>query len=159
MSMQQIESGVTRDIYPMPAFVTLTVPDVERAVDWYVRGLDFVPLFTLPGPDGRPALVHLRRWRYQDVLVRPGTPTGDGDAWVPSVMAVAEELDALAGRARAHGGGAVEGPLDTPWSTRDLVVTDPFGNRLVYTAHRPDGERDEVFEERIRELAREQGLS
>lgn len=153
----QIDPGVTRDIYPMPAFVTLTVPDLDRAVDWYVDGLDFISLFTMPGRDGRPMLVHLRRWRYQDVLVRQGEPA-TGGAWAPSVMAVAEDLPALAERARAHGGGTVEGPYDTPWNTRDLTVTDPFGNRLVYTARRPEGERDEAFSDRIRQLAAEQGL-
>jgi hypothetical protein len=46
---------ITRDIYGMPTFVTFTVVDVERTVDWYVNGLDFIPLFTMPGPDGNPA--------------------------------------------------------------------------------------------------------
>jgi catechol 2,3-dioxygenase-like lactoylglutathione lyase family enzyme len=31
------------------------------------------------------------------------------------------------------GRSAVEGPLDTPWNTRDLRVTDPDGHRLVFT--------------------------
>src|SRR5690349_8156521 len=117
--MQIVDPVVTRDIYPMPAFVTLVVPDLERAVDWYVNGLDFVVLFTMPGMDGQPLLVHLRRWRFQDILVRRGD-SQPGGAWTPSVMARAEDLDALAARARAHGGGAVEGPSDTPWNTRDL---------------------------------------
>jgi hypothetical protein len=47
---------VTRDIYGMPTFVTFTVADVERTVDWYVNGLDFISLFSMPGPDGSPAL-------------------------------------------------------------------------------------------------------
>lgn len=62
-------------------------------------------------------------------------------------------------RARAHGGGDVSDPADTPWNTRDVNVTDPDGYRLVYTARRPEGERDEAFGARITELAREQGLS
>src|SRR5512143_1995760 len=99
--MQIVDPGVTRDIYPMPAFVTLTVPDVDRTVDWYVNGLDFVALFTFPGMDGRPLMVHLRRWRYQDILVRRGEPAAGG-AWTPSVMVLAEELEPLAARARAH---------------------------------------------------------
>ena len=74
------------------------------------------------------------------------------------MMAVAEQLDPLAARARAHGGGTVEGPFDTPWNTRDLISTDPDGHRLVLTAHRPEGERDERFGQRIRQLAQEQGL-
>jgi uncharacterized glyoxalase superfamily protein PhnB len=153
--MEPIAPEVTRDIYPMPAFVTLVVADVGRTVDWYVNGLDFVVLFTMPGPAGNPALVHLRRWRYQDILVRPGDePPARGATF--SVMAVAEELDALAQRARAHGGGTVEGPVDTPWNTRDVRTTDPDGYPVVFSARRPEGERDERFGEMIQQMAREQ---
>jgi len=153
--MDTYTPGSTRDIYGMPAFVTLTVTDVERTVDWYVNGLDFIALFTMPGPDGTPALVHLRRWRYQDILVRPGKPPAGGE-WTVSVMADAEELTAIAARARAHGGGQVDGPLDTAWNTRDLRTTDPDGYAVVYTARRPEGEQDERFSEMIRRQAREQ---
>ncbi len=154
-----LDTGITRDIYPMPAFVTLTVGDVQRTVDWYVEALGFVSLFAMPGPDGRPALVHLRRWRYQDILVVPGTPQPAGGV-VVSVTAVAEELDEVAERARAHaarvGAGSVEGPLDTPWNSRDLRTTDPDGYALVLTARRPEGQRDAAFEERITALAADQ---
>jgi catechol 2,3-dioxygenase-like lactoylglutathione lyase family enzyme len=148
-----METTVTKDIYPMPAFVTLTVPDIAATTDWYATALDFVVLFTMPGPDG-PSLVHLRRWRYQDILIRPGLAE-PGRGWEISVAALAEELPGLAGRVRAHG-GAVEGPLDTPWNTRDVRVTDPNGYRLVYTARRPEGERDERFSQMIQRLAGEQ---
>jgi catechol 2,3-dioxygenase-like lactoylglutathione lyase family enzyme len=154
-----LQTGVTRDIYPMPAFVTLTVSDVGRTVDWYVEALGFVSLFTIPGPDGAPALVHLRRWRYQDLLVVPGTPQPAAGA-VVSVAALAEEFDAIAERARAHaartGVGAVEGPLETRWNTVDLRTTDPDGYPLVLTARRAEGRHDEAFEQRITELASQQ---
>lgn len=154
-----LQTGITRDIYPMPAFVTLTVADVRRTVDWYVEALGFVPLFTMPGPDGEPALVHLRRWRYQDLLVRPGTPQPATGA-VVSVSALAEELDGIAERARAHadgsGAGSVEGPVETPWNTVDVRTTDPDGYPLVFTARRPEGRRDAAFEQRITELAGDQ---
>jgi catechol 2,3-dioxygenase-like lactoylglutathione lyase family enzyme len=149
--MDVIEPVVTRDIYGMPAFVTLAVADLDRTVDWYTNGLDFVVLFTLPG------LVHLRRWRYQDILVREGSaPTGG--QWTLSVMAEASALPELVARAQAHGGGLVEGPLDTPWNTRDVRATDPDGYTVVYTARRPEGERDEVFSAMIeQEAARQLG--
>ena len=154
-----LQTGISRDIYPMPAFVSLTVADVRRAVDWYVDALGFVDLFTMPGPDGDPVLVHLRRWRYQDVLVRPGTPA-PGAGVVVSAGALAEELDGIAARARAHvartGAGSVEGPLETPWNTVDLRTTDPDGYPLVFTARRPEGRRDAAFEQRITELAADQ---
>ena len=153
--MEELNTDVTRDIYPMPAFVTFAVADVERTVDFYVGALDFVELFRMPGPGGGAALVHLRRWRYQDILVRPG-PAEVGHGWGVSIAALAEDLPALVERARAHGGGEVSDPTDTPWNTRDVNITDPDGYRLVYTARRPEGERDEAFGARIVALAREQ---
>ncbi len=153
MTEPTLDTGITTDIYPMPAFITIDSSDVDRTVDFFVDGLDFVSLFTMPGPDGTPMLVHLRRWRYQDILVRRGAP-GPGSGWSFSVAALAEELPALADRARAH--GTVDGPTDTPWNTRDLTVTDPDGYRIVFTARRPAGERDEVFGAEIRRLAAEQ---
>jgi catechol 2,3-dioxygenase-like lactoylglutathione lyase family enzyme len=153
--METISPEVTKDIYGMPAFVTLVVADIERTVDWYTNGLDFIVFFTMPGPDGIPALVHLRRWRYQDILVRAGQASGGGE-WSISVMALVEQLAGIAERAREHGGGTVEGPVDTPWNTTDVTTTDPDGYRLVYTARRPEGRRDERFGAMIQELAREQ---
>ncbi len=154
----ELQTGITHDIYPMPAFATLEVADVHRTVAWY-EALGFVSLFTMPGPDGAPLLVHLRRWRYQDVLVRPGTPAAAGGQSL-SIAGVAEELDGIAERVRDHsartGSGSVEGPLDTPWNTRDLRLTDPDGYRLVVTARRPEGTRDARFERHIRDLAAEQ---
>src|SRR5258705_11995634 len=133
---------ITRDIYGMPAFVTFTVADLARTVDWSVNALDFVELFSMPGPQG-PVLVHLRRWRYQDILVRPGrSPAPGGGGWTYSVSADIDELDALAERAWKHGGGAVQGPFDTAWNTRDLHATDPDGYTVVYTAHRPPAQQD-----------------
>jgi catechol 2,3-dioxygenase-like lactoylglutathione lyase family enzyme len=120
---------ITRDIYGMPAFVTFTVTDLDRTVDWYVNGLDFVLLFSVPGPDG-PALIHLRRWRYQDILVRRGEAPAGGQ-WTYSIMANAEQLDAIAKRAREHGAGRVEGPLDTPWNTRDPTTPAAVGRGPV----------------------------
>jgi catechol 2,3-dioxygenase-like lactoylglutathione lyase family enzyme len=178
----EIQPEITRDIYGMPAFVTFYVSDLDRTIDWYVNGLGFISLFTVPGPDGGTALVHLRRWRYQDILVQPGRSSvgvsdsmgstvdtavgepsdrgfGRGQDWTWSVMAEAEELDSLADRARAHGGGSVDGPVDTPWNTRDLRTIDPDGNVVVFTARRPEGQRDEAFSARIQEMFRAQRAS
>jgi hypothetical protein len=136
--MEDPENTITRDIYGMPAFVTFTVADLDRTVDWYVNGLDFIQLFALPG------LVHLRRWRYQDILVRVGAPPAGGE-WTYTVMGAVEDLDSVAKRAAAHGGGTVEGPFDTPWNTRDVRATDPDGYTVVYTARRPDDQLDPKF--------------
>jgi hypothetical protein len=128
--------GVTRDIYGMPAFVSFAVRDIEVARDWYTRGLDFIDLFSVPGPAGVPLLVHLRRWRFQDILLRPAEgEVVPGTTVTLSIAAVIGELDALADRARRHGGGRVEGPADTPWNTRDLHTPRP--RRQPGRLHRP----------------------
>jgi hypothetical protein len=38
--MDSISPEISRDIYGMPCFVTLTVTDLDRTVDWYVNGLE-----------------------------------------------------------------------------------------------------------------------
>ena len=123
--------GVDRDVYPMPAFVTFPVTDLAASTRWY-EALGFVVLATLPGPDGTDALVHLRRLRYQDLLLVPGRPTPG-----PRVSFAAGEEDLAERAARVRdAGGSVEGPVDTPWFSRDLVATDPDGYVVVLTAPR-----------------------
>jgi uncharacterized glyoxalase superfamily protein PhnB len=152
--------GVSRAIYGMPMFATLTARDIGATVSWYTSGLGFIDLFTIPGPEGRPVLVHLRRWQFQDLLVRPAreavTP---GNGCALSFAAVHGEIDALAGRARAHGGDRVEGPADTPWNTRDLITTDPDGNVVIFTAARPPELTDPAFSGQMRQWNSDQGGS
>ncbi len=151
---------ITRDIYGMPSFASLLVADLNATVSWYTDGLGFINLFTIPGPEGTTALVHLRRWQFQDLLVRPsaGLVTA-GSGLVLSFAAIYDEIDHLANRARAHGRGKVEGPVDTPWNTRDLTTNDLDGNVIIFTAGRPPETTDAAFSERMGKWNTEQGLS
>lgn len=148
--------SISRAIYGMPMFVTLVATDVGRTVSWFVEGLGLLPLFTVPGPAG-PVLVHLRRWQFQDLLVRPADGPVAGGSATTSLAAVFGELDDLAERARAHGGGTVEGPADTPWNTRDLTTRDPDGNVVIFTAARPPELQDPAFADSMRRWSAEQG--
>jgi catechol 2,3-dioxygenase-like lactoylglutathione lyase family enzyme len=151
----ELQTGVTRDIYGMPAFVTLVVPDVRAAAAWFTRSLDFVELFAMP-PGDDPVLIHLRRWRFQDILIRRGEASDDiGGGIQLSLAADFDELDALAARARA-GEAHVEGPTDTDWNTRDLAVITPQGLHLVLTARRPEMLRDQTFTENMERWNAEQ---
>ena len=69
---------IDRGIYVMPQFVTFEVSDMAAARRWYANGLGFVELAVLPGPAGDPALVHLRRFRYQDILLVPASEPSSG---------------------------------------------------------------------------------
>jgi catechol 2,3-dioxygenase-like lactoylglutathione lyase family enzyme len=149
---------ISRAIYGMPMFATLVVADLARTTSWYIDGLGFIDLFSIPGPDG-PVLVHLRRWQFQDLLVRPARePVTSGSGLTLSFAAVHDELDALAARARGHGGGQVDGPADTPWNTRDLTTVDPDGNVVVFTAARPPDRQDRAFSEQMQRWNADQGL-
>ena len=134
----------THEIYPMPAFATLAVADVAAVAAWYQRALGFTTVFAGPSVDGQPTLVHLRRRKYQDLLLTPA-PAGGVPTEAPSSLtlsfSVPDDVDALAERARAvppFGRSSITGPVNTPWNTRDLRVTDPAGHRLVFTGRNPN---------------------
>lgn len=132
--------GIDTGIYLMPGFVTFQVGDLASSTRWYVQGLGFVVLAELAGPGGTPVLVHLRRHRYQDILLVPARPGEDGPGQARgsgvrySVSAGGEDLEARAALARAAGGGTVEGPARTLWNTVDLFCWDPDGHQVVLTA-------------------------
>ena len=136
------------EVYPMPMFATIGVADVAGVAAWYEAALGFRTMFSTPGPGGAPALVHLRRSKYQDVLITPGgaSEAGAASSHLTITFRADEDPEALASRARAVapvGASAVVGPIDTPWNTTDVRVTDPLGHRLVFTAARanPDPEQ------------------
>jgi len=131
------------EIYPMPAFATLAVSDVAAVASWYERALGFTTVFRTPAVDGQLSLVHLRRRKYQDLLLTPETPTPppDGPTSITLSFSAEGEVDALAERARSTeplGRSGIVGPVNTPWNTRDLRVTDPAGHRLVFTGRDPN---------------------
>lgn len=135
-----------RGIYGMPQFVTVTTTDLAASVEFWTRGLGFFELFGVPG-----RLVHLRRWAFQDVLLVPdrtddlGTPatstgpvpSADTARITVSIAHVLSELDAVVERCTALAPGSAKPPVDTPWNTRDVVVTTPEGVRVVCTAAKP----------------------
>lgn len=126
---------IDRDIYVMPAFVTLPTSDLDAARAWYAA-LGFVELAVMPPGTDSPQLVHLRRYRYQDVLLVPaadGAATGGGIRASFAHTAPLDELDTVAERLAALGTGTVAGPRTTPWYAVELEATDPDGHVVVLT--------------------------
>lgn len=120
-------------IYGMPAFVTIPTTDLAASTDFWVRGLGFFELFTIPG-----TLVHLRRWAFQDVLLAAADTVPDAaPASSFSVAAVLGQLPGIADACRALASESVTGPYDTAWNTRDLEVITPERARIVVTAAKP----------------------
>ena len=124
--------AIDRSIYPMPMFVNLVVGDLTVAETLYASA-GFVTLATIPGPSGVPSLVHLRREKYQDILMTQGAAVrGTVSA---SFAAGDVDLVEVADRIRSAGGD-VTGPVDTPWFTTDVRFADADGNTVTLTAPR-----------------------
>jgi catechol 2,3-dioxygenase-like lactoylglutathione lyase family enzyme len=122
-----------RGIYGMPAFVTIPTSDLAASVAFWTRGLGFFELFAIPG-----GLVHLRRWAFQDVLLVPAESVPEqAPALSVSFACVLGQVDSLVEACRALRPDSVDGPRDTPWNTRDVVVITPENARVVFTAGKP----------------------
>ena len=130
---------MTEEIYPMPLFPTLIVTDVEASSRFYQNALGFQHIFTMPGPDGRPSLVHLRWVKYADLLI---TKSRDGQELTESKGVGVSlnfnmfehfngDMDAFAKHARENN-ARVTGPTDQPWNVREVTVLDPDGYKLVF---------------------------
>ena len=89
------------------------------SVDWEHRFEDGTPLYMQLSRDG--CVVHLSGHH--------------GDACPGSSMRITTaDLEALHAELTAKGyPNARPGIQDMPWGTRDMSVTDPFGNRLTFT--------------------------
>ncbi|MFC6355949.1 VOC family protein [Luethyella okanaganae] len=113
-------------------FVNLVAQDLAVAERVYAAA-GFVTLATIPGPDGAPSLVHLRREKYQDVLLTPGAavPGSTSSSFAAGDVDLAEVAEQL-----RTVGADVDGPYDTPWFTTDVAFTDGDGNKIVLTAAR-----------------------
>ncbi|MDE2767439.1 MAG: VOC family protein [Chloroflexota bacterium] len=125
------------EIYPMPMFPTLSVQDVRASVDWYSEVLGFGTVFVLPGADGAPVLGHLRWRKYADLLLVPDEGGSDSErvkgVGVSLSFLVGDvSVDAMAERLEGRGVALDEGPVTRPWNTREIVVVDPDGYRLVF---------------------------
>jgi len=127
---------MTVDFYPMPSFPVLEVRDAAASGEWYQRVLGFQHVFTIPGPNGTPVLVHLRWAKYADLLLRQERAAGAAVKGVGVALNFAlleGGVDALAERARNEGAKLLSEPKDQPWNARDFSVKDPDGFALTFT--------------------------
>jgi hypothetical protein len=123
---------IYREIYGMPMFVTVPTRDFAASKEFWIRGLGFVDLFSVPGQ-----VTHLRRWAFQDVLLVPGEPDGDAAAVSVSFACVLGQIDEIAASCEELVPGCTSGPVDKPWNSVELEVVTPENARVVMTAARP----------------------
>jgi hypothetical protein len=123
---------IYREIYGMPAFLTVPCGDLAASADFWLRGLGFVELFAIPG-----RVVHLRRWAFQDVLLVPGEPAATPARASISFACVLSQLDEAAARCEELLPGCAGKPEEKPWNSVELTVITPENTRVVLTAARP----------------------
>jgi catechol 2,3-dioxygenase-like lactoylglutathione lyase family enzyme len=125
------------EVYPMPAFPTLIVRDLEASARWYQEVLGFKHVFTIPDPGGGPILVHLRWIKYGDLLLRRQmAPPDDRPKGVGIILSFAVfegRVDDVAERARRLGAQLETEPKNQPWNARDFSIRDPDGFLLTFT--------------------------
>ncbi|WP_141577652.1 VOC family protein [Actinomadura sp. WMMA1423] len=131
-AVDAVAPEVHKGIYGMPMFVRVPTGDLEASKDFWVRGLGFIDLFSVPD-----RLVHLRRWAFQDVLLVPGEGGGEAAGMSVSFACVLGQLDELAARCEELVPGCTEGPADMPWNSRELTVVTPENVQVVMTAGLP----------------------
>jgi uncharacterized glyoxalase superfamily protein PhnB len=149
---------MTEEIYPMPMFPMLIVKDLEASSNFYQNALGFKHIFTMPGPGGQPALVHLRWVKYADLSIartRDGKElTGPKGVGISLNFNMSDhfngDMDAFAQHARKNGANVI-GPVDQPWNVREVTVIDPDGYKLIFTAPlHPNLAFDNVIEQASR---------
>ncbi len=137
------------DFYPMPAFVTLEVMNIAASVSWYENALGFRVVFqSPPGPAAGAMMVHLRRDRYQDLLLfsaQDGELEKRGGGVILNFLPGDEPVEVIARRAASAGSTKVEGPIDRPWNVKEITILDPDGYRIRFSeVLDPDKSFDDV---------------
>jgi uncharacterized glyoxalase superfamily protein PhnB len=104
--------------------------DEAQARAFYVDYLGFSVDFEHRFEDGWPLYFQVSR---DGCVLHVSEHHGDASPGAAVRIAV-EDLDALHGELEGRPYGRVRPGIETmPWGTRDMVVVDPFSNRLIFT--------------------------
>ncbi|WP_338757904.1 VOC family protein [Nocardia vulneris] len=131
-ALDAVAPEVYRSYYGMPMFLTVPTADFAASADFWLRGLGFIDIFTIPGQ-----LIHLRRWAFQDVLLVAGEPADAAPAMRVDFSCVPSQIDEIASRCEELVPGSTRGPREMPWNALELTVITPERAHVVMTAARP----------------------
>ena len=120
------------------AFPIVYARDVVRVAGFYVR-LGFEEQVRLPGEDGEPGFVGLRRGTAElgvtteeSPRVLAGVEPGPGPRH--ELFVYVDDVDATVATLREAGISVVREPVDMPWGERVAFVFDPEGNLVSLAA-------------------------
>ena len=119
-----------------PAIPLLRIFSEEKAREFYLDFLGFTVEWEHRFGDGMPLYAQIRR---SDLVLH--LTEHHGDCSPGSAMRIEiDDVDALQQELMAKQYSyARPGVADMPWGSRDMSVTDPFGNRLTFTTAVNDG--------------------
>jgi lactoylglutathione lyase len=114
------------------AFPVLYAKDVERVADFYVR-LGFEEHVRMPGEDGRPGFIGLRRDAAELAVTTEQSPRAlagvePGPGPRHELFVYVDDVDASFRQLADAGATALREPADMPWGERVAFLQDPEGN-------------------------------
>ncbi len=111
-----------------PSVPILRSFDEAQARDFYLRYLGFEVLFEHRFGEGMPLYMGIRRGGCELHISEH-----HGDATPGSAVRIATDVDALLAALTERGHPRLRpGIVEQPWGAREIMLTDPFGNRLVF---------------------------
>src|SRR3546814_4582465 len=113
-------------------FVSVPTSDLAESADFWIRGLGFFDLFSVPD-----RLTHLRRWAFQDVLLVPGECADSPPSVSVSFACVLSQMDQIAQACEELRRGCTSGPHLKPWNSLELEIVTPENERVIMTAASP----------------------
>ena len=115
---------------PQTVIPQLRMTDAAQSLTFYVDGLGFAVDWKHQFEPGYPLFIQLTR-SGQTLFLTEHT----GDCQVGgAVYFIVPNADACFSEFLGRGITGVDPPQDTPWGTREFVVTDPDGNRLRFAS-------------------------
>src|SRR5690349_20025720 len=120
------------------AFLVLYAKDVERVAGFYAV-LGFEEHVRLPGPDGRPGFIGMRRDAAELGVTTEDSPcmlagVEPGPGPRHELFVYVEDVDAAVAAAPAAGGSVLKVAADMPWGELVGFVVDPEGNVVSLAA-------------------------
>jgi uncharacterized glyoxalase superfamily protein PhnB len=108
----------------------LRITSASNSLEFYVHGLGFTVDWQHQFEPGFPLFLQLTR-SAQTIFLTEHT----GDCEVGgAVYFVVPDVDHCFAEFSSRGVKLAEPPTNTPWGTREMVVTDPDGNRLRFAS-------------------------
>ena len=117
---------MNQTVIPQLRIISATV-----SLPFYVEGLGFNVDWKHQFEPGFPLFMQLTR-RNQVIFLTEHT--GDCQAG-GAVYFIVPNVDSCYSEFIGRGIVAIQAPQDTPWGTREMVVTDPDGNHLRFATH------------------------